>query len=438
MSSIALSHSSAGSILERLPYDIMQNIIDQLRTVDWGLSAQWLGDPFFPEAQRLESEDFTNMRVLRALSLTSKGLYELTKNTVYERICIRNPYQLYKLVQAVEQYEALVRSIERYTRRLDLTFAEKPVDDFGRYWTADCLLIFPNRMGSSLDASAERLLRRCRSLTHLTVSMFGEPVVPDNGHEIVKVIISSCPSLRVLHWRFGLEIMIEPLMQAYAVNLQVLDVSKVARLKQAGQLEIEMPFLRILKGPEHIIYRFVSVRLPSLHTVIVDYHFGMSNRPEDCVEFYRAHGSKLRSLTLLSPRLRFYDTDMRNLTKVAFNIATKYPFTYHTTPHHCLKQIGLLGADVDFPETTIRTLVDHKTVLNYLGTTCDTILNEQRNFFPELALVRLLEPQLLKHLEEDGLACQKLLDKFLIAGIRLEDNNGELVRPVIGPTPINL
>ena len=91
MSSIALSHSSAGSILERLPYDIMQNIIDQLRTVDWGLSAQWLGDPFFAEAQRLESEDFTNMRVLRALSLTSKGLYELTKDTVYERICIRNP-----------------------------------------------------------------------------------------------------------------------------------------------------------------------------------------------------------------------------------------------------------------------------------------------------------------------------------------------------------
>lgn len=436
------SHTMA-ALPRRLPLDLVQSILDQIRMVDWSedsAAAQWHGNPFLWQIQRVESENHANIPTKHALSLVSKELRTLTESMVYEHICVWNAHQLCKLGQSIKRYQSLSKSIARYTRRLDIIISEEPAHDSNRTWNMHTPHATAPRSVASVYTVAESLLRNCPSLTHLTISMFNEPVEAFEGHGITKVIAEVCPSLRVLHWRFASKIRLARLATAFANNLRVLDLSKTAlylRSKDIGA--IEMPCLHTLKGPIEILCRaLASVRLPSLQALVLDVRSGTSFRHEDVQEFLNSHMERIKSLIVLSPRLKVDLDGMESLNEFAFNAATKDQLKMPSVLPH-LTRIGLMGSEYDVPETTMTLYgkaAETDTIVVCLCAVCDDILESRRTHYPELNAVRLVDPRLVKHVQGNWLACQKLVGKFLIAGIRFEDDRGDLIHAVLGPEPV--
>lgn len=436
------SHTKAAHP-RRLPLDLVQSILDQIRLVDWSgdsAAAQWHGNPFQWQIQRVESENHANIPTKHALSLVSKELRTLTESMVYEHICVWNAHQLCKLGQSIQRYQSLSKSIARYTRRLDILISEEPAHNSNRVWNMNAPNATAARSVASVYTVAESLLRNCPSLTHLTISMFNEPVGAFEGHGITKVIAEACPSLRVLHWRFASKIRLSPLARAFADNLRVLDLSKTALFSRSKDIgAIEMPYLHTLKGPIDVLCRaLVSVRLPSLQALVLDVRSGSNFRHEDVQEFLNTHKDRIKTLIVLSPRLKVELDEMEVLNEFAFNAAMKDQLTMPSFLPH-LTRIGIMGSDDDVPEpptTTHGKAAETDTIVVCLCVVCDDILESRRTHYPELNAVRLVDPRLVKHVQGNWLACQKLVGKFLIAGIRFEDDRGDLIHAVLGPEPV--
>lgn len=427
----------------RLSQDLVQSILDQIRMVDWSgdsTAAQWHGNPFLWQVQRVESENHANIPTKHALSLVSKELRTLTESMVYEHICVWNAHQLCKLGQSIKRYQSLSNYIARYTRRLDILISEEPAHDSNRVWNMNAPNATAARSVASVYTIAESLLRNCPSLTHLTISMFNEPVGTFEGHGITKVIAEACPSLRVLHWRFASKIRLAPLARAFADNLRVLDLSKTALFSRSNDIgAIEMPCLHTLKGPIDILCRaLVSARLPSLQALVLDVRSGSSYRHEEVQEFLNTHKERIKSLIIISPRLKVDLDGMEALNEFAFNAAMKDQLKMPSVLPH-LTRMGLMGSDYDVSEPITAAngkAFEIDTIVVCLCAVCDDILESRRMHYPELNTVRLVDPRLVKHVQGNWLACQKLVGKFLIAGIRFEDDRGNLIHAVLGPEPV--
>ncbi|KAH8114091.1 hypothetical protein DFH11DRAFT_248811 [Phellopilus nigrolimitatus] len=421
---LPITQSAGKTSLLSLPDEILLKIFSEFSFSNWATDnsertrGPW--NPFLLDCYRRERANCSNLPTKFSLALVSKLFHALTKGLPYEFVRIRSARGLCGLRDALRDSSDLESNLARYTRRMDIMLIEEPSTFDLIHRDPQIAPYHPLRDLASLYIVAKAVLRRCTSLTHLTVCMTDEDTC--YGRSFGRTVAETCPSLQVLNWRFASEIRLAPLLLNLAAQLRVLEISTVALFIRRSKIgAVEMPHLHTVKGPiDVLIISLNGMGLPSLTTIIAELPEESTFFPDYkylANEFFERYGRQITTFASWCSEILVDLTTMPNLRELAFHMSDSRLLSTRGSVMSKLTHIGIVYTH------------SRRDSGSYVIGICEKILDDRDTAFPALKTMQLLHEVPSRNMRQDVFVCHRLLEKFRTTGIRFLDHLGNLFKP---------